>query len=203
MNRLSRFFLSTGNMVGSGAALLVIGLYLGNVIEHGWWMLALGAYAAGVLPGLFRDAPAHMPEGLSTADALQWLKESVMPRLPAASQVLLRDIITRVEGLMPRLKEMESQGLLESTNRAMLKQTVTRLLPDAVESYLRLPATYAKVATLANGKTAQALLNEQLGMLQTHVKGLEENLLMSDVNSMLANGRFLQEKFQANKSLYD
>ncbi|MES2296085.1 MAG: hypothetical protein V4582_03540 [Pseudomonadota bacterium] len=202
MDRISRYLLSTGNMLGSCAALAVIGLYLLGVIDSGWPLLTAGAYFAGALPFLFKDKPAHMPEGLSTADALLWLRESVMPKLPAQSKAVLADILLRVDGLMPRLKEMEGQGLVEATSRAMLKQTVTRLLPDAVESYLRLPPTYAKVATLGDGKTAQQLLNEQLVMLQDHVRGLEESLLMPDVNTLLANGRFLQEKFQADKSLF-
>lgn len=189
-------------MAGSCAALAVIGAYLFGLIGSAWWMLAIGAYVGGYLPFAFKDEPAHMPEGLSTADALAWLKKSVLPQLPQHAKPILADIIVRVEGLMPRLKEMESQGLVEASSRAMLKQTVTRLLPDSVESYLRLPTGYAKVAKLGDGKTAQELLTEQLLLLQAHVKSLEENLLSSDVNSMLANGRFLQEKFQRDQSPY-
>jgi len=58
------------------------------------------------------------------------------------------------------------------------------------------------VASLGDGKNAQELLTEQLVMLQEHVHSLEENLLSADVNTMLANGRFLQEKFQRNVSPY-
>lgn len=197
MDRIYRYLLSAGNIVGSGLALLVTMAYLFGLIDSGWGLLALGAYCGG---SLFSFAvirqPAHMPEGLATADALAWLEQAALPKLPPTAKPILLDIIRRVDGLMPRLKEMEKQGLVEAQSRAMLKQTVVRLLPDAVEAYLRLPSAYAQVATFGNGKTAQTLLTEQLKMLQEHVCSLEENLLSSDVNSLLANGRFLQEKFQ-------
>jgi hypothetical protein len=198
MDRILRYLLSPGNMLGSSLLLLVVAAYLFDVIDSNWWQLALGAYVGGYLPFAFKDQPAHMPEGLATADALDWLRHSALPKLPPAAKPVLTDIIHRIDGLMPRLKEMETQGLVEASSRALLKQTVTRLVPDAVEAYLRLPPAYARIATFTDGKTAQDLLTEQLMLLKQHVVSLEENLLSSDVNSLLANGRFLQEKFQNN-----
>jgi len=134
MDRVFRYLLSNGNMAGSCVALVVIAAYLFGLIGNGWWLLALGAYLGGWLPFAFKDQPDHMPEGLSTADALAWLKDAALPKLPPQAKPVLTDIINRVQDLMPRLKEMESQGLVEASSRALLKQTVTRLLPDAVEA---------------------------------------------------------------------
>ena len=198
MQRFWRYFLSTANIAGSGLALLPILAYLLNYIGSGWWLLSLGAYLGGSLPFALRDEVKHLPEGLSTLDALARLEHDMLPRLPPKAKPILADIINRVNGLMPRLKEMEQQGLVEASSRALLKQTVTRLLPDAVEAYLRLPPAYASLTHVENGKTAQDLLAEQLTMLQQHVISLEDNLLSNDVNTLLANGRFLQEKFQRN-----
>ncbi len=196
MDRILRYLLSAGNMTGSSLVLLVIAAFLLNLIGHNWWQLALGAYLGGYLPFAFREPPAHMPDGMSTADALEWLSNSVLPKLPPSAKPLLADILQRINDLMPRIKEMETQGLVEAGNRALLKQTITRLVPDAVEAYLRLPSAYARLATFEQGKTAQDLLIEQLTMLQQHVVSLQDNLLSSDVNNLLANGRLLQEKFQ-------
>lgn len=198
MKRLTKYVQSSANLCGSALALLVVFAYFFNLIGPGWWLLALGAYAAGSLPFAFRDEIKHLPEGLSTAEALAMLEDDFLPRLPPKARAILAEIINHVNGLMPRLKEMERQGLVEASSRAMLKQTVTRLLPDAVEAYLRLPPGYASLTIVEDGKTAQDLLAEQLTLLQQHVITLEENLLSSDVNSLLANGRFLQEKFQRN-----
>lgn len=201
VNSLMRYFFSTSNVCGSTAALVVLLLYLFGVIDHGWILLTLGAYIAGALPFAFKAPPAHMPEGLSTTESLEWLRVYVMPKLPTQAKTTLGDIIGCVDGLMPRLKKMEQDGLVEASSRAMLKHTVTRLLPDAVEGYLRLPPAYANIKMLDGGKTAQELLSEQLNLLQKHVHSLEENIVSSDVNSMLANGRFLQDKFNSGISI--
>jgi hypothetical protein len=123
--------------------------------------------------------------------------------LPSQPRRVLEEIIKTVEALMPRLKEMESQGLVESSNRAMLKQTLVQLLPDCANSYLRLPPEYANQVAVQGKKTAQDLLLEQLQLLQEHVEGLEANLLSSEVNKLLANGRFLQEKLRPPTSPLD
>ena len=181
MNRLSRYLFSNSNIAGSIAGLLVVFLYLLDVIDNGWMLLAAGGYIAAALPFAFRDKPTHMPEGLSTAESLEWLRTYAMPRL----------------------KQMEQDGLVEASSRALLKQTVTRLLPDAVENYLKLPPAYANLKAIDGGKTAQVLLLEQLDLLQKHVHSLEENIVSADVNSMLANGRFLQEKFNSGLRIAD
>lgn len=205
MQALFRYLSSTGNLVGSSAALAVLVAYFTGFIHSGWGLLAAGAYCAGALPFAFRDPPEllHVDDGLSTSEALQQLKRKMLPKIPAHSGKVLAEIITRVEGLMPRLKEMEAQGTIEAASRAMLKQTVTRLLPDAIENYLRLPSKYAQSSQLSNGKTAQEILHEQLILLNEHVITLEENLLSADVNSLLANGQFLQEKLQPGIKLFD
>jgi hypothetical protein len=196
MKRFFRYFQSTANLCGSVLALAVVAAYFFNLIGPLWWLLAGGAYVAGSLPFAFGGEVKHLPEGLSTADALLMLEDDFLPRLPPKPRKILGQIITHVNDLMPRLKEMEQQGLVEASSRAMLKQTVVRLLPDAVEAYLRLPPGYASHTIVTDGKTAQDLLAEQLTMLQEHIISLEQNLLSADVNSLLANGRFLQEKFQ-------
>jgi len=201
MDRIQRYVLSTGNIVGSAGALAVTVSYLIGFIDGGWGLLALGAYVAGVLPFAFKETPAHMPESISTMDALDWLRRSATPKLPPKAKDILGQIIESVDGLMPRLKEMEQQGLVEASNRAMLKHAITRLLPDVVEDYLRLPPTYAKIKVLDGGKTPQALLIEQLDMLNAHVHTIADNLMSSDINSMLANSKFLEEKFRPGITL--
>ena len=203
MDRLSRYLFSNSNIAGSIAGLLVVFLYLFDVIDNGWMLLAMGAYIAAALPFAFKDKPTHMPEGLSTAESLEWLRTYAMPRLPKQAMAALGDIVACVDGLMPRLKQMEQDGLVEASSRALLKQTVTRLLPDAVENYLKLPPAYANLKAIDGGKTAQVLLLEQLDLLKKHVHSLEENIVSADVNSMLANGRFLQEKFNSGLRIAD
>lgn len=197
MERLMRYVLSNSNLAGCGAASLVILLFLTGVIGNYWMILTALAYAAGYF-SMLQPAPAHLLEGASTQESLQWLRTKALPKLPGEAGKLLGHIIDICEELMPRLKEMEGQGMVQAQNRALLKQTVCRYLPDVVEGYLKLPTLYARTARVAEGKTPNQLLLEQLSTLDTHVQEIRDGVLSEEVNSLLANGKFLQEKF--NKS---
>ncbi|WP_338845488.1 hypothetical protein V8J88_17375 [Massilia sp. W12] len=200
-----RYLTSNSNLAGSAAALLVLILFFLGLIGNGWLLLTLGAYAGGaLLPLAFTREPEvlHIADGLSTHEALEQLRKHMLPRLPLAPKQELQKILQTVDNLMPRLKEMEQQGAIEAQSRAMLKQTVTRLLPDAIETFLRLPKHYQNKEVMP-GKTAQQLLVEQLQMLGEHVHSLEENLLSPDVNDLLVNTRYLQEKLQTGPKLFD
>ncbi len=192
--RLLRFLLSNANFAGCLAALVTLGLYLGGLIDTGWWALTAGAYAAAAL-AVGQPRAEHLPEGLSTLESLQWLKTQALPKLTGEAQAALGRILAVAEELMPRLKELEQAGAVQAQNRAMLKQTITRYLPDALESYLRLPSMYARTGRVAGEKTPHALLIEQLLTLESHVQEIREGVYSKDVDALLVNGRFLQEKF--------
>ena len=204
MQAIYRYLYSASNILGLAAALGVTLAFLAGVFSHFWGVFAVAGYAsAALLAYAFKQEPKHIADGLPTSEALAQLRQYFMPKLPTNARKILGDILNRVDALMPRLKEMEEQGQIDAPSRAMLKQTVTRLLPDAIETYLRLPTAYANMNKLHNGKTAREVLEEQLVMLNEHVVSLEDNLLSADVNSLLANGQFLQEKLQPGIKLFD
>lgn len=194
MDRMLRFTLSNSNLAGGSAAALVILLYLVGFIHSYWVPLAVMAYVTGFL-GLYRAAPEAVPEGLSTQQSLDWLQEQVLPKLPAEAGQILGHILEVVTELMPRLKEMEAVGQVQAENRAKLKQTLNRYLPDVAVSYLKLPALYARTTRVAGNKTPNQLLVEQLLLLEAHIKEIQTNILSQEVDSILANGQFLQDKF--------
>lgn len=194
MEPLKRFLLSNSNMAGCVGASAVVLLFLVGLISHYWFALSLLAYALGYLV-FQRPAPAQLPVGSSTEASLCWLQDQALPKLPPEAASILQHMLTTAKELMPKLKELETSGTVQVENRAMLKQTMTRYLPDALESYMRLPPLYAKSARLANGKTPVAVLVEQLLLLDAHLTELRESVLSTEVDALLANGRFLQEKF--------
>lgn len=200
MERLSRFLLSNGNLAGGLAAVGVVGLYLAGVIHHYWMALAAVAYAGGFV-SMYRPSVQALPDGVSTQESLDWLRDKVLPKLPSDASTVLSSILGITTELMPRLKDMEVKGLVQTENRVMLKQTITRYLPDIVESYLKLPPVYARSAKVADNKTPNQILVEQLTLLETHVTEIREGVLSKEVDSLLANGRFLQDKFSKGLSL--
>lgn len=202
-DRIAQFVLSTGNLVGCGAALGVVSLFLADVIGSGWGWMAVGAYVAAALPLQMRDKPPAMPEGLQTAQVLDWLAREALPKMPVEARKVLGDILERLHDLMPRLKTMEAEGIVDAQARAQFKNTIVRLLPDAVGTYLKLPTAYARLARLPDGNTPQGHLTAQLLALQTHVQQLENDLLSPYINQMLINTRFLDEKVHQSRPIMD
>ncbi len=194
MDRVLRVLLSNSNLAGCTLALGVVLAYLVGIVQQYWFALALLGYALGYL-AMYRERPEHCPEGLSTTQALQWLQGNALPKLSGEAQALLRSILDVVADISPRIKAMEGEGLVQAENRAKLKQLVTRYLPDALETYLKLPSLYAKSAKVTQDKTPYLLLVDQLRLLDGHVKELRDGVYSQNVNELLANGQFLREKF--------
>jgi hypothetical protein len=155
--------------------------------------MALVGYAAGVV-AFYRPQPKSLPQGLETKDYLEWLRVVALPKLPQEAASRLQHILDLATEIWPRLKEMEAQGLVQVENRTMLKQTLTKLLPDLVQNYLKLPAVYAKTHKV-EGKTPLMLFSEQLSLLEAHVVEIRDGVYAEEVDGLLASGRFLQEKF--------
>jgi hypothetical protein len=95
---------------------------------------------------------------------------------------------------------MREQGLLEVEQRTVLRQTVTFLLPNLLNPYLRLPKAYARTRTLANGRTAQQEVTEQLRLLEKQVRAVREAAFSRDTEALLTSGRVLEERFRATQA---
>lgn len=191
---MTRFLLSNRNMAGCGGALLVLALYLVGVIDAYWYALAALGYGIGYV-AIPQPVVAHCPEGLGSTDTLNWLESKALPQINGEAHNLLRNILTVAKELMPRLKELETQGMVQAENRSKLKQLLNNYLPSVLEGYLKLPSLYAKSARVAGGKTAQVLLVEQLQLLDGHVMELRDSVYSENINGLLASGQFLKEKF--------
>lgn len=202
-NLLLRYLLCNRNLAAMGAAGVITALYVAGLIDKWWWAIAAAAYVAVWLLPLDprpKDVPPVSAD-LSTQQALDWLHEVAMQKLPASARNILGDILEQVKDILPRLKEMEGTGLVEVENRAAIKQTVKGFLPSAIGAYLRLPPLYARTAKVANGQTPEDVLVAQLRTLQTQVHAIQENILSSDVDALVAQSQFLKEKFSQPQSV--
>jgi hypothetical protein len=202
MKRQTQFLLSNSNLAGCGAAVVVVMLYLTGMIHHYWPILAALGYGSGYI-SMMRPAPKTLLEGASTTQSMEWLRTVALPKLPTEAARILSNIVEVVDEMMPRLKEMESQGLVQVQNRTMLKQTINRFLPDAITSYLKLPALYARNTKVDGQKTPTHLLIDQLNLINTHVLEIRDGLLSEEVNTLLTNGKFLQEKLTRSFQVTD
>jgi hypothetical protein len=74
-------------------------------------------------------------------------------------------------------------------------RTATDYLPSALQAYLNLPRAYATLHKMPNGKTADEVLGDQLTLLASKMDEVADAVHKKDSDALLANGRFLEEKF--------
>lgn len=196
----SRFWLfvySNGNIAGCVAGLCGVALYLLGVINQGWLPITLGLYLAG-----FFASPASVRVRLDTRisadslrEALDGLIQDSRKRLPVEALQLLESIRVTMGDILPQIAKLQAGLPLDTPQSFTIAETVTRYLPDALNSYLKLPPMYA-VAHRIDGKTPKQHLVGQLGLLDAKLKDIANDLFRGDAEDLALNGRFLEEKFQ-------
>lgn len=193
--RLALYFYSTRNIVACAAALLGPLLLFAGVIRDFWIPITIGLYVAGFL---FTPSPrlidTDMTQSLSIDSLrarLDELLESARPALPAASVERLQRIRASIDEVLPRLVASTSGN----DDLYIVRETVLRYLPETLGNYLALPALFRTTYSVRNGKTAQALLGEQLAVLDEQLQQVVTNVARGDVEALLANGRFLESRF--------
>jgi len=197
--RLQLFLYSTGNIVGCVLAMSGLGLFFAGVINSYWWAIVAGLYGAGVL-GWPRSNLAETAERteLSTellAQQVRKLVDSVALGLPKDALDCLRGIENTLSELLPRLQELRDRGVISAKDSFIVVETVRRYLPDTLGAYLRLPKFYAQMQTLADGRTASQTLLDQLRVLDTSLKDVAKSAYAGDAETLVTNGKFLQNKF--------
>ena len=195
------FVYSNGNIAGCLLGLAGIGLYLFGIIGRWWLPITAGLYAAG-----YFAAPPVDPLRLRTEiteemlrQALDELIGSVRKRVPAEALRLLESIRTTLDAVLPKLAELKSTRRIDDPHAFTVGETVTRYLPDALVSYVRLPPAYAAAHHLPSGKTPRQGLLEQLGLLDAKLNEIADDLFRGDAEALVLNGRFLEEKFRGGQ----
>jgi hypothetical protein len=169
-------------------------------VDLQWWLpITAGLYAAG-----YFAAPASDPLKLRTRitedmlrEALDELIAAVRKRVPAEALRLLESIRGTLEGILPKLAELKNARRIDDPHTFTIGETVTRYLPDALDSYVKLPPAYAAAHHLPDGRTPRQALIAQLGLLDAKLKEIADDLFRGDAEALALNGRFLEEKFRA------
>ncbi len=186
------------NITGAMLGLLGLGLYFAQVIGPGWPWIVCGLYGLGWMLA-WQLAPREMHleitrEACAEAllDELENLVRRVNKRLPKEAQHLLNSLRQTLLELLPRLTD----DTVFSHEGHSVEKTVRNYLPATLENYLRLPPAFAHMHVLKEGKTAQAMLLEQLTLLDTQMRQMLANALRDDARALAENGAFLEQKFR-------
>jgi hypothetical protein len=193
------FLYSNANIFGCALALLGPTLLFLGVIDRGWLLITVGLYAAGWALGWGLRAPLEIERsiaaGLSIEQILERLDDlvkQVKTHLTADMNAHLLSVRASVSEVLPRL--VGGSGF--DSDLFTVRETVLRYLPETLANYVALPPAFRTTHVLREGKTAKQLLGQQLALLDSQMKEVVANVLSADAQALVANGKFLEQKFQ-------
>jgi hypothetical protein len=197
--RLLLFLYGNANIAGCALALLGPALLFAGVIGPGWLAITAGLYGVGWLLGWMGRRTPEIERQIEATlgmeqimERLDLLVSRVAPHLGAEMNAHLASVRTSVAEVLPRLVGARSFD----ADLYTVRETVLRYLPETLANYVALPPVFRNSQPLKDGKTARALLSEQLLLLDTQMREIVANVAGADAQALLANGRFLEMKFK-------
>ena len=197
MQRFEAFLYSRRNIVGSALALAGLGLhFVGLVGGLAWLPITVGLYAIGVLlvPGE-RDLDIRLGAAEDSAEIRDGLARLVRSLRGKVADDLLAKVVGIQGSILGTLEIEGSMGDGADPNVYLIRQTALAYLPDAFQTYLRMPRIMAERRAIAGGRTPHDVLLDQLDLMDRRLADVGDDLARHDSDKLLANGRFLAEKF--------
>ena len=194
MSELSRYATSTKNIVGCTLAIAGPVLALTGVVGPvAGLALVVPLYAVGALVAPKRRGTAADPvsEARRVRKALNDARRTAYGRTPPQIAAKVNRIANTITDTLPRADSL-GRG---SPGRFALVRCATNYLPETLQAYVDLPKSWAKHQVVTDGKTPLTLLGEQLDLLGGQVDEIADAVNRADTDKLLANGRFLDEKF--------
>lgn len=190
------YWYSSANLWGSLAGCAGLALLFGGVIERGWVLIVAGLYLAGALLAPRARAPGvELNERLSPAEIKSRIDTLVRAVGGNASPTTLAKIESIRDQMLELLPRLEAAAGTADQDLFQLRETVFRYLPESVDAYLRLPRLYRQYHVVRDGKTAEALFAEQIALLEKEVSEVGARIYQAEAQGLLAQGRFLDQKF--------
>lgn len=192
------YLYSGKNIVGSTLALFGLLLFFTGVVTSFFWpfvviaMYGIGALLAPGPPKVALAGTSFDPDSIRRS--LQRTLSISSGKLPPDLQARLQGIADTITGILPHFSEFPPG----SPDLFVVGRTATDYLPSALQAYLNLPRAYATLHKMPNGKTADQVLGDQLALLSSKMDEVADAVHKKDSDALLANGRFLEEKFGAS-----
>jgi hypothetical protein len=210
---LLRVLGSPANWLGLGLATVALVLKALGLLGTLGLGVALVGYAAGfVAGGLWFGFPwgkepewealqftdegdAREAMGRALSGVRRLTEHNPDNRIPASLQARVLDLCKSLEALLDQWER--SRGSLSLQDSFHARHIAIRYLPEALNTYLSIPASYATSQVLANGKTAQDTFKDTIVELEAKVRQLGHDLASQDAHAFLVHSKFLSEKFGA------
>jgi hypothetical protein len=174
-----------------------------------WLVVGLVIWAAFAITGgrHQRRSPQHYYQPASLARRPDSIHTSPRPQprpqpqpalpprpraeLPIDVQVKTEQIRRKVEVLLGYASRFPPF----SSDLYVVRQTANDYLPRTIDAYLALPPGQGELSVDASGKTALQELKEQLDLLDSKLDEIAEDLQRQNLDRLLANRRFLEDRF--------
>ena len=208
---------SPANWLGLGLATVVLVLKALGLLGTLGLGVAVVGYAAGfVAGGLWFGFPwgkepewealqfsdegdAREAMGRALSGVRRLTEHNPDNRIPASLQARVLELCKSLEGLLDQWER--SRGSLSLQDSFHARHIAISYLPDALNTYLSIPAAYATSKVLANGKTAQDTFKDTIVELEGKVRQLGDDLASQDAHAFLVHSKFLSEKFGSSSVL--
>lgn len=209
--RLLRVLSSPAHWCALGVASIVLVLKaLGLLGTLGLGVALLGYVAGFVVGGLWLGFPSwNAPaweelqfkdegdarEAMERAlDGVRRLTEyNPGNRIPASLQARVLELCKSLAGLLDQWER--SKGTLSLQDSFHARHIAISYLPEALNTYLSIPAEFATTRVLDNGKTAVDTFKDTLVDLEAKVHQLGDDLAAQDAHAFLVHSKFLSQKF--------
>jgi hypothetical protein len=200
----------------AGALIGLVGAALGALgLGWPWLLIALGIWLFWHEDGRYRrrrhrreaivppravihdrHKPAERQQPEKNAAPLSGPRPMRQTELPIDVQVKVEQIRRKVDVLLGYADRFPpfSQDLY------LVRQTASDYLPRTINAYLALPKQTAEKPLSADGKTAHQELRAQLDLLDSKLDDIAQDLQRQDTDRLLANRRFLEERFGAART---
>jgi hypothetical protein len=124
--------------------------------------------------------------------ALPRLEQMDLRRLPASLRLKVAQIRRKIEALL----RYADQFPVGSEDLYIIQRTATDYLPTTIRTYLAMPPGSENTPVDAQGRTAWRILWDQLAMIEARLDGVASEVRRRNIDKLVANGRFLEERFK-------
>ncbi len=179
----------------AGLPLALLG-YVAGFVAGGLWLglpkLAGPAWDADALE-FNDDGDAREAMGRALRAVRGLVQFNPDNRLPASLQAKVLELCTSLEQLLAQWER--SRGALSLQEGFNARHIAISYLPDALKTYLSIPAQYANSRPIKDGKTAVDIFRGTIVELEGKVAQLADDLASQDAHAFLAHSQFLHDKF--------
>lgn len=124
--------------------------------------------------------------------------EPMPPSQPAQPPELPEDVRALVEKINAKVEVLLGYGArfaAYSKELYLVRETRREYLPRTIQAYLAVPPERREQVMVSTGKSPLQELREQLELLDAKLTEIAETIEVRDLDRLLANRRFLEERF--------